>query len=106
MFSYQASVDHARKQVEALGMKTSSVTDTVDQINRLFSTLRLILGLLGIVALSVASLGMFNTLTVSLLERTREVGMMKAIGMRSSEVRDLFLTESMTMGFFGGIGGL
>jgi len=49
---------------------------------------------------------MFNTLTVSLLERTREVGLMKAMGMKSSEVKDLFLTESMIMGFFGGVIGL
>jgi putative ABC transport system permease protein len=49
---------------------------------------------------------MFNTLTVSLLERTREVGLMKAMGMKSTEVHELFLTESMTMGFFGGLIGL
>jgi ABC-type antimicrobial peptide transport system permease subunit len=49
---------------------------------------------------------MFNTLTVSLLERTREVGLMKAMGMKSVEVRELFLTESVIMGFFGGILGL
>ena len=49
---------------------------------------------------------MFNTLTVSLLERIREIGLMKAMGMRSEEVRELFLTESMVMGFFGGISGL
>lgn len=95
-----------RKQVEAMGFKTTSVVDTVSQIESLFGTLRLILGLLGVVALSVAALGMFNTLTVSLLERTHEIGMMKAIGMKSGEVQDLFLTESMIMGFFGGIGGL
>ncbi|EKE15442.1 MAG: hypothetical protein ACD_12C00016G0001, partial [uncultured bacterium] len=53
-----------------------------------------------------AALGMFNTLTVSLLERTHEIGMMKAIGMKSVEVHDLFLTESMIMGVFGGLGGL
>jgi len=56
--------------------------------------------------LSVAALGMFNTLTVSLLERTREVGLMKAMGMKSSEVQELFLTESMVMGFLGGILGI
>jgi len=95
-----------RKQVEVLGFKTTSVADTVSQIEALFKTLRLILGLLGVVALSVAALGMFNTLTVSLLERTHEIGMMKAIGMKSIEVHDLFLTESMIMGVFGGIGGL
>jgi putative ABC transport system ATP-binding protein len=95
-----------RKQIEALGFKTSSVADTVSQIEQLFSSLKLILGVVGVVALSVAALGMFNTLTVSLMERTREVGMMKAIGMKSQEVRDLFLTESMIMGLFGGVGGL
>ena len=49
---------------------------------------------------------MFNTLTVSLLERTREIGGMKVIGMVSEEIQDLFLAEAMIMGFSGGIGGL
>lgn len=104
--SDQKELSQARKQIEVLGFKTTSVVDTVSQIESLFRTLRLILGLLGVVALSVAALGMFNTLTISLLERTHEIGMMKAIGMKSTEVQDLFLTESMIMGFFGGIGGL
>jgi ABC-type antimicrobial peptide transport system permease subunit len=68
--------------------------------------LRLGLLVFGLVALSVAALGMFNTLTVSLLEKTREVGLMKAIGMKSEEVKMLFLAESVIMGFFGGILGL
>lgn len=95
-----------RKQAEAMGFATGSVADTVTQINSLFATVRAVLGLLGMVALAVASLGMFNTLTVSLLERTREVGLMKAMGMKSSEVQELFLTESMVMGFFGGVTGI
>jgi putative ABC transport system permease protein len=49
---------------------------------------------------------MFNTLTVSLLEKTREVGLMKAIGMKSNEVHRLFLAESIVMGLLGGIFGL
>lgn len=102
----QADLVKTRHQVEAMGYVTSSVADTVEQINSLFSTLRTVLMLLGLVALSVAALGMFNTLTVSLLERTREVGLMKAMGMKSSEVKELFLTESMIMGFFGGILGI
>lgn len=95
-----------RKQIESMGYNTISVSDTVAQINSLFATVRTLLGLLGMVALAVASLGMFNTLTVSLLERTREVGLMKAMGMKSSEVQELFLTESMMMGFLGGILGI
>lgn len=95
-----------RQQIEAMGFLTHSVADTVEQIDSLFATIRAILAALGMVALAVASLGMFNTLTVSLLERTREVGLMKAMGMKSHEVRSLFLTESMIMGFFGGLGGI
>lgn len=102
----QADLSRTRRQIEAMGYVTRSVADTVDQINSLFATARTILMLLGMVALSVAALGMFNTLTVSLLERTREVGLMKAMGMKSSEVQELFLTESMIMGFFGGILGI
>jgi ABC-type antimicrobial peptide transport system permease subunit len=96
----------ARDKVEAMGFSTTSVADTVAQVNNLFTTLRKLLALIGTVALAVAALGMFNTLTVSLLERTREVGLMKSLGMKSVEVRDLFLTESMIMGFFGGVFGL
>jgi putative ABC transport system permease protein len=102
----QEVLSDVRKQVEGMGYVTTSVADTVSQINSFFASARIILGLLGMVALGVAALGMFNTLTVSLLERTREVGLMKAIGMKSVEVQELFLTESMVMAFFGGILGL
>lgn len=101
-----ASLSKARKQIEGMGYMTRSVADTVAQINSLFKTVRTLLALLGLVALAVAALGMFNTLTVSLLERTREVGLMKALGMKSEEVSELFLTESMIMGFCGGIFGI
>lgn len=100
------SLSAVRQKVESLGYSTSSVVDTVDQINQLFNTLRIVLAVIGGVALSVAALGMFNTLTVSLLERTREIGLMKAMGMRSFEIKELFLTESMIMGLFGGFGGI
>lgn len=102
----QEVLSDVRKQIEGMGYVTTSVADTVSQINSFFASARIILGLLGMVALGVAALGMFNTLTVSLLERTREVGLMKAIGMKSVEVQELFLTESMVMAFFGGILGL
>jgi len=95
-----------RSTIESAGYGTVSVADTVAQIDSLFANFRLLLSILGMVALSVAALGMFNTLTVSLLERTREVGLMKAMGMKSDEVKSLFLTESMIMGLYGGILGL
>lgn len=96
----------ARQDIEELGVTTSSTADTVAQIEGLFINIRLLLGLLGTIALGVAALGMFNTLTVSLLERTREIGGMKTMGMVSEEIQELFLSEAMIMGFAGGMGGL
>lgn len=95
-----------RKFIETLGFRTTSTVDTVAEINKMFGTLRVILGVLGTIALAVASLGMLNTMTVSLLERTKEVGAMKAMGMTSLEVKDLFLAESMIMGLGGGVLGV
>lgn len=95
-----------RQEIEAKGYSTSSVVDTVNEIEGLFSTIRTVLALLGAIALLVAGLGMFNTLTVSLLERTREIGLLKAMGMKDDEVRDLFLAESMLMGSLGGLLGI
>ncbi len=102
----ESDLPAVRQQIESAGFTTNSVSDTVAQINDLFRTARVLLALVGLVALSIASLGMFNTLTVSLLERTREVGLLKAMGMKSREVRDLFLAESMVMGSLGGILGI
>lgn len=102
----QESLPNIRRQIEGMGFVTTSVSDTVEQINSFFGTARIVLALLGMAALGVAALGMFNTLTVSLLERTREVGLMKAMGMKAYEVQELFLTESMVMAFFGGVFGL
>ena len=100
----QNDLPKIRKDIETMGFRTSSTYDTVKQIESLFNNLRLLLAILGMVALGVASLGMFNTLTVSLLERTRETGGMKAIGMVSDEVQDLFLAEAMIIGLSVGIG--
>ena len=100
------SLAEIRKTIESMGFKTGSAADTVAQIESIFGNLRLLLGLLGTIALAVASLGMFNTMTVSLLERTREVGVMKSIGMLSDEVKELFLAESLIMGIGGGTFGV
>ncbi len=102
----EVNVPTVRQHIEAQGFMTTSVIDTVSQIDSLFGTLRLVLAIVGFVAVIIAALGMFNTLTVSLLERTREVGFMKAMGMKSHEIKDLFLTESLLMGIFGGLSGL
>jgi ABC-type lipoprotein export system ATPase subunit/ABC-type lipoprotein release transport system permease subunit len=101
-----ADMAAVRREIEALGMKTSSVMDTVNQIEQFFGYLRIGLAVIGGIAFVIAILGMINTLTVSLMERTREVGLLKSIGMQSEEVKKLFITESMLISFFGGVSGL
>src|SRR3990170_4242216 len=76
------------------------------QLVKVFKVIQAILGGFGIVALLVASIGMFNTMTIALLERTREIGVMKALGVKNSDVWRLFLTESMVIGTGGGIFGI
>lgn len=99
-------IEETRKIIENLGYRTSYVGDTVSDINTIFSLFRVILGGFGMIALFVAALGMFNTLTVSLLERTREVGIMKSIGVRNRDIRFIFLAEAFLISILGGLSGI
>jgi len=102
----EGALDFVRKQIESLGLETFSIMDTVNQVEQIFSYVRYGLLAFGILAFAIAFLGMINTLTVSLLERTREVGLMKIIGMKRNDVRFLFIAESMFIGLIGGILGV
>jgi putative ABC transport system permease protein len=102
----RSNVDIVRKQLENIGLSTEYVGDTVSEIARVFSLFRVILGAFGLIALIVAALGTFNTLTVSLLERTKEVGLLKALGMGRKNVYRLFISEALLIGTAGGILGL
>lgn len=95
-----------RKTVESMGFPTTSVKDTVDQINQIFVIVQWVLGGFGMIALMVAAIGIFNTLTIALLERTHEIGIMKAIGGRNTDVAFVFTAEASMIGFFGGFIGL
>lgn len=100
------NIDNLREKLQNIGYQTEYIGDTVDQISQVFSLFRLVLVAFGTIALVVASLGTFNTLTISLLERIREVGLFKALGMRNRDVYKLFLSESLIIGIFGGMIGL
>lgn len=104
--SSQKNVQDVRKQIENLGLKTQYVGDTVTQISQVFGIFRAILIAFGLITLIVAILGMFNTLTISLLERIKEVALMKMLGMRKRDINNIFLSESLILGFIGGIMGL
>ncbi len=96
----------ARAAIEAQGFQVDSVADTVGQIDRIFLIFQIVMFIFGLIAMLIASLGAFNTLTVSLLERTREVGIMKSLGTTSRHIYVLFLSEALLIGVLGGISGL
>jgi len=102
----QNKVLEVRKQIENLGFKTQYVGDTVAQIDQLFRIFKIVLASFGLIALVVATLGMFNTLTISLLERTKEVALMKILGMQRKDIKTLFLTESVLISTSGGVLGI
>ncbi len=99
-------VPELRRQIESLGFQTSSPLDTIDQINQIFRYFNLMLVGLGAIGMLVAILGMFNTLTVALLERTKEIGLMVALGGRNKDMRRLFVYEAMLLSVIGAVVGI
>ena len=95
-----------RPQVESLGFLTASPADTIDQINQFFKFFNVILAGFGAVGMVVAVLGMFNTLTISLLERTKEVGLMVTLGGRNRDMRKLFVLEAVLLSVAGAVIGI
>jgi len=101
-----ANVDTVRHLVETKGFETNSLTDTLTEINNIFKFFNLILVGFGSIGMIVAVLGMFNTLTISLLERTREIGLMMALGARRRDVKRLFTLEAVIISAVGSIVGM
>lgn len=89
-----------------MGFNVSALSDTIEEANKIFQAVQIILSLFGAVALIVSAIGMFNTMTIALLERTQEVGIMKSLGASNSDVWKLFLVESIIIGFLGGVSGI
>ncbi len=96
-----SKVASTRKQIESFGLSTSSPIDTIEQINQVFTILNVLLAGFGGIGMVIAVLGMFNTLTISLLERTREIGLLVSLGARKRDIRRLFIIEALVLSFFG-----
>ena len=100
------NVESVQDAVKKLGFNTFSVLDATRNLRRFFAVLDLFLGIFGSLALTVAALGIVNTLVMAILERRREIGIMKAIGASDGDVKKLFFAEAAVMGLVGGILGV
>jgi putative ABC transport system permease protein len=96
-----SNIPNLRKQVESRSFITTSPIDTLDQINQLFKVFNILLIGLGSIGMVVAILGMFNTLTIALLERTKEIGLMKTLGGRKKDMLLLFMIEALLLSVIG-----
>lgn len=94
-----------RKRLTELGFGSFSIVDQLDQIRTIFLIIDSVLGLLGGISLLVASFGIANTMIMSILERTREIGIMKAIGAEDREIKLIFFFEAAVIGLTGGVMG-
>ena len=99
-------VAEVQDAINKMGFRTFSVLDATKSLRRFFTVLDLFLGIFGSLALAVATLAIINTLVMAVLERRREIGVMKAIGASDGDVKRLFFAEAGAMGFFGGLLGI
>lgn len=99
-------IGKVKDTITAMGFGVETTLDEVEQVKRGFNIARIALGIFGLIALLVAAIGMFNTMTISMLERTREIGIMKAIGASDADIWLLFAAESSLIGILGGVIGV
>jgi putative ABC transport system permease protein len=93
-------------QIKKMGFSAFSLNDALQGAKRGFILLDIVLALIGSIALAVSSLGIMNTMVMSILERTREIGIMKAIGGSDGDIRRIFLIEASAIGLLGGVAGI
>lgn len=102
---YESKEKLAQIKQELTNMGYSSISDDdyISSIKLFFNAITVILTIFGVIALITASIGIVNTLLMSVQERTREIGLMKAMGLSSGRIFALFSLEAVSLGFWGGM---
>ncbi|MDH3890067.1 MAG: ABC transporter permease [candidate division Zixibacteria bacterium] len=101
-----AAYEPVRDSVEAMGFEAFSYAEEFAEIRRIFIYFNMALAMIGLIALTTASLGIVNTMVMSIMERTREIGVLKSLGADERDIRLLFLVESGVIGLVGAGAGI
>ncbi len=99
-------VDAVKSRIEDMGFETFALVDQLEELKSGFVFMDMFLLAVGMIAIVVASLGIMNTMIMSILERYSEIGIMKAVGAGDQDIRKIFIFESCVIGFSGGVLGL
>jgi len=104
--SAEQYLGQARDQIISQGLIVSALSDTIDQAKKIFRIVQIVLGLFGLIALIVSAIGMFNTMTITLLEKINEIGIMRSLGITRGDIQKIFIFEAISIGFLGGLSGI
>ena len=95
-----------REAVERQGLQTSSIQDTIDQINKLFAVINGILVVFSIIVFVITVTATFTIITLTLMEETQQIGFLRIMGLRSSDVSLLFVIQSILITSLGAVMGI
>lgn len=101
--SEEQRVNEVASNIRSLGFDATTLEDVLNVFNTFFNIVPIIFTIIGAIAVFVASIGIINTMIMSVFERTKEIGVMKAVGARNVNILSLFITEAGLIGFLGGL---
>lgn len=99
-------IPNIEQKIQHFGFLTESINEVIEDINSFFVVIRIVLIILGTIIMSISAMGMLNTLSVSLLQRTKEVGILKALGSKRKDIFKMFVFEAVIISVVGGVMGL
>ena len=98
--------DQVKKDIREKGYTANSVEDQISSLNTIIDTIQTVLNSFAAIVILAAGIVIINTLLMAVYERTREIGLMKALGTKSGEVFYMFAIEAILLGFWGGVIGI